>query len=568
MIESIRIVNFRQIEDQTIELSPTTVVVGPNNGGKTTLLQAISLFAMAVKKWGSERGNVPNSKKKSSVAFTLEELNDITTIEFRELWKDLKLNDRSKKNDKTIQNVIKIQIHCTGHTLLELEKNKKEWQAGFEFSYARNNLIYARLIKNQADEAYSFPEILLQEQIGYLPSVSDLKPTEYKFERGGILHHIGHGNTAEVLRNICYLVYEGEDKSKWDDLVGIIQQTFKIGINPPQYLPTTGLLKMSYQEGDKTMDLSSLGSGSRQAILLFAYLFAFPNTVTLLDEPDAHLEVIRQKNIYDKLTDLAKRNNSQIIIATHSEGVLDRAFSKDAVISSVLGQFKRENEEGKKKISYLLWKWGYEELLSARDKKRVLYFEGSTDLDFLRAFAGRLGFGDFCQFIEEGLYPKAVGNDVSLAKHHFDILKHFVPELKGYALFDNLDKDIQDVPPGLIMHQWKRKEIENYLPLPQCLYGYVEDEELPAFEIFENIVAGNTPPEALRDLNHSFWQTTKISDNYLAPLFEQFFDEIKYPRGTMDKSKFYLLVDHSPKEAIDGEIKEAIESMQRHLTIS
>ncbi|MBK7637959.1 MAG: ATP-binding protein [Saprospiraceae bacterium] len=74
---------------------------------------------------------------------------------------------------------------------------------------------------------------------------------------------------------------------------------------------------MSYNEGNKkNVDLSSLGSGSKQAILLFAYLLAFPNTVNLLDEPDAHLEVIRQSNIYDKISDIAKKSNSQLIIAS------------------------------------------------------------------------------------------------------------------------------------------------------------------------------------------------------------------------------------------------------------
>ncbi|MBP6448486.1 MAG: AAA family ATPase [Saprospiraceae bacterium] len=57
MISKIRIKNFRQIKDQTIEFQQAVVVIGPNNGGKSTLLQAISLFAIAIRAWGTGRIN-------------------------------------------------------------------------------------------------------------------------------------------------------------------------------------------------------------------------------------------------------------------------------------------------------------------------------------------------------------------------------------------------------------------------------------------------------------------------------------------------------------------------------
>ena len=125
-----------------------------------------------------------------------------------------------------------------------------------------------------------------------------------------------------------------------------IKDLFQVTLNPPKYIPATGLLKMSYNEGNKkNLDLSSLVSGTKQAIMLFPYLRVFPNTVNLLDEPDAHLEVIRQSNIYDKISDFAKKSNSQLIVASHSESVMNRAFGKDLVISSVFGKFSQVNHK-------------------------------------------------------------------------------------------------------------------------------------------------------------------------------------------------------------------------------
>ena len=342
MITKIRIKNFRQIKDETIELGQAVVVIGPNNGGKSTLLQAISLFALAIRAWGAGRVNKKSkAQKRTGVAINLEELLNVAVTDFRELWTDLNIRETTTNvlGKPTVKN-IRIAIIAEGFT------HNEAWQTGFEFDYGRDSLIYARLTLDDEGNLYDFPEVLLDEKIGFLPSVAGLKPTEDKLEIGSILRYIGNGNTSDVLRNVCYLLYDKDDTSGWDQFVQEIKDLFQVTLNPPKYIPATGLLKMSYNEGNKkNLDLSSLGSGTKQAIMLFAYLRVFPNTVNLLDEPDAHLEVIRQSNIYDKISDFAKKSNSQLIVASHSESVMNRAFGKDLVISSVFGKFSQVNHK-------------------------------------------------------------------------------------------------------------------------------------------------------------------------------------------------------------------------------
>jgi AAA15 family ATPase/GTPase len=563
MIQKIRIKNFRQIKDETIDFKQSVLIIGPNNGGKTTLLQAISLFALALRAWGTQRVNKKSkAQKRTGVAINLEELLNIPISEFKELWSDLNVREgiTNKEGKPTAKN-IKIEIHVEGYT------NNIFWKTGFEFDYGRDSLIYVRLTQDENGELYDFPEILLQERIGYLPPVSGLKPTEDKLEIGSILRNIGNGNTSDVLRNICYLLYDREDKSLWKQFVEQIEELFKIELNPPQYIPLTGLLKMSYNEGHKkNLDLSSLGSGSRQTILLFAYMLAFPNSINLLDEPDAHLEVIRQSNIYDKLSDIAKKNNNQLIIASHSESVMSRAFGKDQVISGVFGKFEEINQP--KYITSILRNYGYEEFIIARQRPYIFYFEGTTDLDFIKSFCKLLDMNKVSQFIEEHVYPYPIGNDVSKVKNHFDALKKYIPELKGFALFDNLNKTLENNQDGLLMVQWSRKEIENYIPIPQTLYKFVEHSNYG--EIwkgrFIEIVKGKIPPDALNDLNDPYWKTTKISDDFLTPIFEKFYDEAALPRGLMDKSKFYLLVEYIDKSLLDNEIQEVISKLYKHFT--
>ena len=479
MITKLRIKNFRQIEDQTLDLAQAVVVVGPNNGGKTSLLQAISLFALSLREWGVKRLHKKSKgTKRNGVAINFENLLNIPISDFKEIWRNLNVRIGDKNKDgKNITKNIRIEIHAEGYT------NGEYWRVGFEYDYGQDSLIYARLTNDEDGQPYEYPEILLDEKIGYLPSVASLQPTEDKLEVGSILRKIGEGNTSSVLRNICYLLYSKEGKSDWKEFQKIIQDIFLIELNPPVYLLGTGLLRMSYNEGEKkNLDLSSLGSGAKQAILLFAYIFAFPNSVNLLDEPDAHLEFVRQSNIYKNISDIAKRNNSQVIVASHSESVINSAFSKDMLISSVFGKFEQLNQNKNKKVEGFLKNYGYQEYIIARQSGCILYYEGNTDLEFIKAFAGILGMTELTEMLNHKVYARAVGgNDTGFVKNHFDAIKYYVKGLKGFALFDNLNKETEDKIEGLKIKQWERNEIENYLPIPSTLKKYIASLELGQF---------------------------------------------------------------------------------------
>ena len=64
---------------------------------------------------------------------------------------------------------------------------------------------------------------------------------------------------------------------------------------------------MQYKEECVSLDISCCGRGLQQTLLLLAHLYANPGTVLLLDEPDAHLEILRQKQVYVLLRDIASQ---------------------------------------------------------------------------------------------------------------------------------------------------------------------------------------------------------------------------------------------------------------------
>jgi hypothetical protein len=57
--------------------------------------------------------------------------------------------------------------------------------------------------------------------------------------------------------------------------------------------------------------------------------------------------------------------------------------------------------------------------------------------------------------MEENVFPYPVGDDVKRLRSHFDSLRNFIPHLKGYAIFDNLRRSIDNQQPGLVIKQWE-----------------------------------------------------------------------------------------------------------------
>jgi hypothetical protein len=158
-------------------------------------------------------------------------------------------------------------------------------------------------------------------------------------------------------------------------------------LDAPRYIPERGEITMTYVDRTKTrLDLACAGRGLQQTLLLLAHLAANPNSVILIDEPDAHLEILRQRQIYDLMCRFAAEHGSQVIAASHSEVVLNEAAGRDAVIAFV-GKPHRIDDRGHQLLKSLK-DIGYDHFYQAEQTGWVLYLEGSTDLSILRAFAG------------------------------------------------------------------------------------------------------------------------------------------------------------------------------------
>jgi len=566
MLTKLTIRNFKRFEEVEIELGSPVVFIGPNNSGKTSAMQALALWDIGLKRWNEKRSGKKTPEKRSGATVNRRDLVAIPIPDANLLWRELHVRDVRKVDGRQQTSNIRIDI------IVEGVSNDRSWECGLEFDYANEESFYCRPVRSAAGttpERMPVPEEAGTVHIAFLPPMSGLAATETRLDPGAVSVRIGEGRTAEVLRNLCYRIHE-ERPEQWGRLVSQIESLFGTTLDAPRYVAERGEIVMTYRERGIKLDLSSTGRGLQQTLLLLAYAYANPGAVLLLDEPDAHLEILRQRHIYHLITQVASESGSQIIAASHSEVLLNEAAGRDLVVAFV-GHPHRIDDRGSQVLKALK-DIGFEEYYQAERRGWVLYLEGSTDLSVLKAFARRLGHEEATRVLERP-FVHYVGNQPAAVSRHFHGLREAFSELKGIALFDRLESERPDIAPvnSLV---WRRREIESYLCTRETLLAFAgasaaRDSLGPLFTAAEadrRVSAMRDAigeiEEALARLNRgSPWDgNLKVSDEFLDPLFRSYFQKLDLP-NLMAKKNFYELAEHVPEGEIDGEISEKLDAI-------
>ena len=570
MLTKLTIRNFKRFEEVELELGNPVAFIGPNNSGKTSAMQALALWDIGLKRWNEKRSGKGALGKRPGVTVNRRDLVAIPVPNARLLWQGLHVRDVSSADGKQrIQNV-RMDV------IVEGVSNGLSWTCGLEFDYANEESFYCRPLRlgdGKTPARMPVPEEAVGVQVAFLPPMSGLAATETRLDKGAVDVRVGEGRTAEVLRNLCFRIHE-ERLDDWRKLARHVQKQFRVDLNAPRYVAERGEIAMSYRERNIALDLSSGGRGLQQTMLILSYMYANPGAVLLLDEPDAHLEILRQREIYRLITDAASDSSSQIIAASHSEVIFNEAAGRDIVIAFV-GKPHRLDDRGSQALKALK-DIRFEDYYQAEQTGWVLYLEGSTDLAILQAFARRLDHT--AATVLERPFVNYVGNQPQEVRAHYYGIREALPNIRGVAIFDRLP----NVEPGsghLECLAWNRREIENYICSQSTLESYVrasaEASETtalgPLFGVEELSQRVDTMREAIEEVQGAMatlgrgspWDDdAKVSDDFLTPLFQKYFEKLGLP-NLMNKKSFYELAEHVPNDEIDDEIVEKLDAIVR-----
>ena len=571
MLTKLTVRNFKQFESAEIELGNPVVFVGPNNSGKTTALQALALWEVGLRKWREKRAGKSAAAQRPGVAINRRDLNAIPVPAANLLWRDPHVRDvRRQPDGKPDTRNIRIDIKVEGVA------ESCHWVCGLEFDYANDESFHCRPLRLSEDKPPRRMEIPVETEnvrVAFLPPMSGLSEQEFFKQPGEIDFLIGQGRTAEVLRNLCWQVFHSQPDGgeRWGELTERIHALFGVTLEEPVYISERSEIVLTYRDRSSVrLDISAGGRGLHQTLLLLAYLSAHSGAVLLLDEPDAHLEILRQREIYQTLSQASRRHGSQIIVASHSEVLLREAAERDVVVA-FLGRPHRVNDSGSQLLKSLR-DIGFEDYYLARQKGWVLHLEGSTDLAILKAWADTLEHPAAAAL--ERVFAHYVGNHPGNARNHFHGLREAAPGLIGFLLCDRQDRPLQSAT-GLEERMWSRREIENYLCHPKTLRAYAEGSASaaspgPLFEpgiarerarIMDECLRDLVPPVALRDPNDPYWNDARVSDELLSRLFAAFYEKLGLP-NLMLKTNYHELARFMPKERIPAEVTEVLDAIQ------
>ena len=566
MLTRLVIRNFKRFGEVEIELGSPVVFIGPNNSGKTSAMQALALWDVGLKRWNEKRAGKSTPEKRPGVTVNRRDLVAIPIPDANLLWRDLHVRDVRRVEGRQRTGNIRIDLVVEGVT------RGRPWTCGLEFDYANEESFYCRPLRRSEDGTAGrmpVPDEAGQVRIAFLPPMSGLAATETRLDQGAVNVRVGEGRTAEVLRNLCFRIHE-EEPSAWSVLVEHVGRLFGAALDPPRYVAERGEIAMAYREGGARLDLSSSGRGLQQTLLLLAYMYGNPGAVLLLDEPDAHLEILRQRQTYRLLTGVARETGSQIVAASHSEVLLNEAAGQDVVVAFV-GRPHRIDDRGSQVLKALR-EIGFDQYYQAEQTGWVLYVEGSTDLSILVAFARRLGHDRALRALERPFVHYA-GNQVRAVQSHFHGLREALPQLRGAALFDRLESAPPDMTPIECL-TWRRREIENYVCTRAALEAYAAaaapDAGLgPLFTAAEADRRLQAMRECIAEIELALktlgrgspWDADlKASDEFLDRLFESYFDRLGLP-NLMAKKNYHELVDYVPDGEIDPEIGEKLDAI-------
>lgn len=573
MLTNLTIRNFKGIAEAEIELGNPVVFVGPNDSGKTTALQALTLWDLGLRRWKEKRGDQSPSKR-PGVAVNRRDLVGVPVPSARQLWHGLRV--RETHRDETGQRTenIRIDVIVGGSTRVRVEETTRfeHWSCGLEFDYFNEEAFYCRPLRTDKSgrERIPVPPESLRPRVVLLGPMSGLATHETRLEPGAINVRLGEGRTAEVLRNLCLRVTEladGEDR--WVALSDRLASLFGARLDRPRLIPERGEIELTYVNlSGSRLDLTAAGRGMQQTLLLLSFISLHPDSVVLLDEPDAHLEILRQRQTYELLSEAASDNGTQVICASHSEVMLNEAAHRGSVVAFVGAPHRIDH---KSEVLKSLRQIGFEDYYLAEISGFVLYVEGATDLSLLRAFSRVLGH-DASDVLERP-FVHYVGDKPHDARSHFHGLREAKPDLVGFALFDRLSVRLDDHD-ALDERMWQRREFENYLLPTKTLRRYAahqgrESAVGPLFEESEtarwdgamgHAISEYVPPIALRDPDDDYWIDTKVSDDLLVRVFAAFFAGLGVP-NRMSKADYHRLVGYLEPEEVHPDVIWVLDSL-------
>lgn len=317
-ISRLAIENFKSLERVEFHLDQNlNVFTGANNSGKTTVLEAISLWAECFRKriWQAGKADKQHRVKKGQYRLDYEaylELQSVRSPNFEDIFYNLDKNQ-----------TISINVTLSGQD--------EEITIGFTIRAAQGSN-YAVNLRDAARFPFDkfnafFTKLPSPLNIVYASPVAALLPREDFETLPRVRSLVGSRQSMQVLRNRLYQLKK--DPVRYEAFLSSVTYVLTEGAEPVElqlWGDETRDVGVTVQARvgarDVFKDISLLGSGTVQIIEIMLAVHAERSdlNVILLDEPDSHIHRDIQRRLVHKLTE--HTGQTQVFLTTHNESFI------------------------------------------------------------------------------------------------------------------------------------------------------------------------------------------------------------------------------------------------------
>ena len=294
-IESINIKNYRGIQELKItNLKRINILVGNNNAGKTSLLEAIQIFSnptmYTLSKVSSQRDNYKPEIRMS----ILDSLYYLFNIKDSNLH-SFDISGIIENNDKNVRiEVVKDKIyHLTENK--NITSNQEEID-NYTYKISINDIAETLVLNKYSD--FSFK----------------ITPADFKVHFIQTIDHIINDIFVELLKS-------KEIKDKAVDLL----KEFDKDIIDIRYIPNeNNYIPVLEVASGEYLPVALYGDGLKKALTMLNAIIKAEDGVLLVDEYETALHTSIMQKVFRFMVEVAKKENVQLFLTTHSLEAVDK----------------------------------------------------------------------------------------------------------------------------------------------------------------------------------------------------------------------------------------------------
>lgn len=464
MLRKIAFKNYRCFEDSELDIRQIAIIVGNNNAGKSTVIEAMRIIASISQRFKSVAYTAPPAKLHlpaitRGISINLSNLKiDLRTVVYQYL------EDTNAEIIATFDNGTIVRVYLRSDVTF----------AVLEFN--------GRMISKKSD-ARQLDDLCIY----VMPQIGLIREDEPILSPDTVRRDIDSRLSSRHFRNELWL----HRQEYYDTFKQIAQSTWSgLRITDLSYDPIENKIELLVYDSDYAAEIGLMGSGLQMWLQIVWFISRCPTNATIiLDEPDVYMHPDLQR----KILRIVKARFPQVIIATHSVEIISDV-EPHQIVTVDKSTRKMHYANNYKAVQTVINNLGSEHNLSLirlGNARKCLFVEGKDIKTLTRLQNIACPESD----IPLDQLPTVALGGWSRFNEALGAARLFHEETDGVIkTFCILDRDYHTdaevielyrraAESHLTLHVWSRKEIENYILSPKAIFR-LSDAPAESYETF------------------------------------------------------------------------------------